>query len=175
MISTGPHGVPLAEPKGLFEPGLPTPPDYTFDGIDGFVGHRWLSEWITIDQAMINQFAQTTMDEQWIHVDVERCKRESPFGAPIAHGFLTLSLLAPLLLRAGVIPQNVSQAINCGIDNARFLAPVLAGDRVRTRIELVSVDRKSADRLLIVTRHVLEAEGRDKPALAADMAVMLRR
>ena len=105
---------------------------------------------------MIDQFARTTLDEQWIHIDVERCRRESPYGAPIAHGFLTLSLLAPLLLRMGVIPTNASQAINCGIDNTRFLAPVLAGDRVRTRAELASADRKSGDRVLIVTRHVLE-------------------
>lgn len=147
----------------------------TFDSLGDFVGHTCMSSWITVDQMMIDQFARTTHDEQWVHVDVERCKRESPFGAPVAHGFLTLSLLAPLLIQSGVIPEDATQAINCGVDQARFLAPVLAGDRVRTHIELLSAERKSADRTLICTRHVLEIEGRDKPALTANLVVMVYR
>ena len=169
-------GKTIADARRLDEAAVAEAPSgYTFDAIGDFVGLIRVSDWIEVDQEMINRFAQTTRDEQWIHVDVERCKRESPFGAPVAHGFLTLSLLAPLLVKAGVIPPDASRAINCGVDNARFLAPVVSGDRVRTHITLVSAERKHADRTLISTRHVLEVEGRHQPALTADVILMLYR
>lgn len=171
LAKTAVAGAPRLEAS--IGPGAP--PVYEFDDIGGFVGHTRVSGWIEVDQEMINRFAQTTRDEQWIHVDIERCKRESPFGAPVAHGFLTLSLLAPLLIRTDLIPADASQAINCGVDNARFLAPVISGDRVRSQITLVSVDRKHADRILVTTHHVLEVEGRAKPALTADLLLMLYR
>lgn len=154
---------------------LPVRDVNTFDGVARLVGTHWMSRWVLVDQAMINRFAETTLDDQWIHTDVERCRRESPFGATVAHGFLTLSLLASLLLETGLIPVDASRAINCGVDDARFLAPVFAGDRVRTRVELKSAEPKSADRTLIITRHELEIEGRDQPGLNANLAVMLYR
>jgi acyl dehydratase len=156
--------------------GRATRADYTFDSLHEFVGRELcISDWFAIDQARIDRFALCTGDDQWIHVDVERCKKESPYGAPIAHGFLTLSLLAPLLMQAGVIPPDASRAINCGVNDAKFLSPVVVGDRVRSRITLVSAERKDADRVLIVTRHFLEVEGREKPGLTADLVVMIYR
>src|SRR5215475_15349979 len=91
------------------------------------------SDWITVDQARIDQFAACTGDHQWIHVDVERARREGPFGGPIAHGYLTLSLVATMLMEVGVIPPDASTGLNYGLDKVRFLAPVKAGARVRAR------------------------------------------
>ena len=151
-------------------------PNYTLDTLGDFIGKELgVSDWVVVDQRMIDLFAEGTGDRQWIHVDVDRCKRESPFGAPIAHGFLTLSLLAPLQMRMGAIPQDASRAMNCGVDQVKFQQPVLAGDRVRVRVTLKSVTAKGSDRLLLVTGTVLEVEGKDRPALTADLVAMVYR
>ena len=89
------------------------------------------SDWVTIDQARINAFASCTGDHQWIHVDIERAKRESPYRVPVAHGYLTLALVAPLSMQVGVIPKDAAAGLNYGVDQVRFLAPVSAGSRVR--------------------------------------------
>ena len=86
-----------------------------------------VSDWVTIDQARINTFASCTGDHQWIHVDIERAKRESPYRGPVAHGYLTLALVAPLSMQVGVIPKDAAAGLNYGIDKVRFLAPVSAG------------------------------------------------
>jgi acyl dehydratase len=151
-------------------------PDYRFDSIPDFVGRELgVSTWQTVTQEQIDQFADCTGDHQWIHCDVERCLRESPFGAPIAHGFLTLSLLAKLLIDVGVVPPDASRAINSGVNNVRFRAPVRAGSRVRARINLNSAEAKGEARQLLVASAQLEVEGEKDPALNAEVAVMLFR
>lgn len=151
-------------------------PNYSLDTLGDFVGKELgVSDWVVVDQNMIDRFAEGTGDHQWIHVDADRCKRESPFGAPIAHGFLTLSMLAALQMKLGVIPGGASRAMNCGVDQAKFLSPVLAGERVRARVTLKSADAKGTDRLLLVTGNVMEVEGKDRPALTADLVAMVYR
>jgi len=128
-----------------------------------------VSDWMQIDQKRINDFADVTGDHQWIHIDVERAKTESPFGAPIAHGFLTLSLI-PALSKDNFRFENVKLAINYGLNKVRFLTPVTVGSRIRVRSELVEVTAKdnSAD---LTVRHTIEIHGVDKPAAVADMIV----
>ena len=91
-------------------------------------------------------------DRQWIHVDSERARRESPFGGTIAHGFLTLSLAATLAMEAGVIPPDAGAALNYGLGKVRFLAPVKAGARVRNRVALLAIEPKDEGRVLITVR-----------------------
>src|SRR5262245_43097900 len=123
------------------------------------------TEWTTIGQDRIDQFAQATGDHQWIHVDVERAK-SGPFGSTIAHGYLTLSLCAPFL---GELAQvgGISMGINYGIDKARFIAPVPAGARVRGRGEVVSVTEVPGG-VQAVVRITVELEGSEKPAAVVD-------
>lgn len=150
--------------------------EYRYDTVSQFVGRELgVSDWITVDQPRIDGFADCTGDRQWIHVDVERARRESPFGAPIAHGFLTLSLLAKLQMDLGVIPPDASRAINAGVNNVRFKAPVRADGRVRARVTLLSADAKGPDRLLLVTANVLEVEGEKEPAVSGELAAMVFR
>ena len=118
-------------------------------------------------------FAACTGDRQWIHVDVERAQRESPFGGTIAHGYLTLSLAASLAMEAGIIPGDASAALNYGVDKVRFLAPVRSNARVRNRVVLSRVEPKGAGRVLIAFDNTMEIEGADKPALVAQSLAML--
>src|SRR5262249_43270742 len=90
-----------------------------------------VSDWVTIDQSRIDTFASCTGDHQWIHVDVDRAQRESPYGRPVAHGYLTLSMVGPLSMQIGIVHKDSSAGLNYGIDKVRFLAPVPAGGRVR--------------------------------------------
>jgi acyl dehydratase len=131
------------------------------------------SEWLAVGQDRIDQFAACTGDRQWIHVDVERARRESPFGGPVAHGYLALSLVAPLAMGLGVIPPDATAALNYGLDKVRFVAPVKAGARVRARVGLISAEPQGGDRLLLKLRCTLEIEGETKPALVAEMLCML--
>src|SRR5215469_12876901 len=94
--------------------------------------------WLTVAQDRIQQFADATGDQQWIHVDVERAIRESPYGAPIAHGFLTLTLISHFLREAIQLPPEVKRAINYGLNRVRFPAPVQAGEKIRARVRLQS-------------------------------------
>ena len=126
-----------------------------------------ISSWITLDQTRIGEFAHCTGDHQWIHVDAERAARESPFGGTIAHGFLTLSLIAPTafeVLVARVAPKSV---VNYGLEKVRFYAPVRSGKRVRNRIKLSGVDDRGNGRYLVSTENTIEIEGEIKPALIA--------
>jgi acyl dehydratase len=141
-----------------------------------FVGHELgVSEWITVDQGRIDQFAACTGDDQWLHVDVERACRESPYGGPVAHGFLTLSLLAPTALDVFIRPARIAQAFNYGLEHVRFITPVKAGARVRNRIGLLSVEEKGAGYLLLRTDNRIEIEGEEKPAVIAVALVMVGR
>ena len=150
-------------------------PGLTFASMNDHVGKELgTSGWVTVDQAMINNFAETTGDRQWIHVDVERAKRESPFRAPIAHGYLTLSLIAGLAQQIeGVVPENTQAAFNYGLDKVRFLAPVKVGARVRLRTTIVSVEDKGPGQYLMKASNTIEIEGEDKPALIAETLAML--
>ena len=119
------------------------------------------TEWQTITQDQINLFAQATGDDQWIHVDVERAKN-GPFGAPIAHGYLTMSLCAPLLAQL-VQVTNISMGINYGVNKARFVAPVVVGSRVRATGEIAEAT-EVAGGVQAVVAITIEIEGAAKPA-----------
>ena len=131
------------------------------------------SSWITLDQTRINEFAHCTGDNQWIHVDADRAARESPFGGTIAHGYLTLALLAPTTFEVMVANVALKQALNYGLDKVRFIAPVRAGKRVRNRIKITAVEDKSGGRFLVTTENTIEIDGEEKPALVAIALAML--
>jgi len=148
--------------------------DITLESLAGLVGQRiGSSAWITIDQVRIDEFARCTDDAQWIHVDAKRAANESPFGGTIAHGFLTLSLLASTAFDVLISHMQLKQAVNCGLDKVRFIAPVRAGKRVRNHIGVVSIEDKGRGRHLLTTENTMEIEGEDKPALVAHSMVML--
>ena len=134
-----------------------------------------VSSWIMVDQRRIDEFAQCTDDRQWIHVDVERAAEESPFGGTVAHGFLTLSLLAPTIFEIMISRLEIKQAINYGLEKVRFLAPVRAGKRVRNRVKVASLEHRSNGRILLTIENTIEIEGEDKPAVTALAQVMLMR
>ena len=129
------------------------------------------SDWLTIDQQRVDGFADATDDHQWIHVDVERAKRESPFGGPIAHGFLTLSLLPPLVNDIYRV-EGVSTRVNYGLNKVRFMAPVPVGHRVRARVRLKSVDERGEGRYMICNEVTIEREGSDNPACIAESLLL---
>lgn len=146
----------------------------TFDGLKALTGQELgVSGWITVDQETINQFAECTRDRQWIHVDVERTKRESPFRRPIAHGYLTLSLVTAMAVDINAVPENTHAAFIHGLDSVRFIAPVKAGARVRMRSTLVSMEDKGPGQYLLKTANTVEIEDDQRPALTADILVML--
>lgn len=147
---------------------------YHIDKLQDFIGSELgVTAWVQITQAQIAEFADCTGDRQWIHVDVDRAARESPFGSTIAHGYLILSLLGQFKLEVGILPEGASQALNYGLDKVRFMAPVKPGDRVRARIVLNDVDDKGNGRMLQHLGCTIEIEGGSKPALIADSLVMV--
>jgi len=149
-------------------------PSYTMSALPRFVGlELGASDWVAIDQERIDRFAECTGDRQWIHVDVERARRESPFGGPVAHGYLSLSLVAPQAIGLGIIPPDAAAGLNYGLDRVRFLAPVKAGARVRTRVSLSSMEVQEGGRTLLKLNCTLDIEGEPKPALVAEMLCML--
>ena len=124
------------------------------------------TEWVVVDQERINQFAEATGDHQWIHVDVERATAESPFGGPIAHGYLTLAL-ANLFLPQLLSVESFSAGLNIGLDKVRFPSPVPAGSKIRGSGEIVSAVEAGGG-VQVVVRVTIEAEGASKPACVAD-------
>ncbi len=122
-----------------------------------------VSDWLTVSQEMINRFADLTGDHQWIHVDVERARRETPFGSTIAHGFLTVSLLPQLSRDAMELRGAFKMRINYGFNRLRFVSPVKAGSRIRGRFTAQNVTDNEVTWLVTV-----EAEGSEKPALVAE-------
>ena len=125
------------------------------------------SDWHTVTQEQIDRFAEVTGDHQWIHVDRERARRESPYGAPIAHGFLTVSLLSKLIQDAVDVRGNYKMRINYGFNRLRFTGAVPAGSRIRGRFTLNSV-KDIEGGVEIAWGVVVEVEGREKPALVAE-------
>lgn len=132
--------------------------------------HLGYSDWLTISQDRINQFADVTEDHQWIHTEVDRAA-ESPFGSMIAHGYLTLSLLSKLVGDIYAI-NGLEMEVNYGVNKVRFPAVVPSGGRIRAGAELVEFDRKG-DRAQAVVRVVVELENGDKPVCIADCVSLL--
>ena len=125
------------------------------------------SEWWTVDQAMIDKFAEATGDHQWIHVDVERAKKEMPGGKTIAHGYLTLSLI-PRLAATLLKVEKRSRGINYGLNKVRFTSPVPAGARVRLTQKIKAVDDIEGGGVRITSEMTLEVEGSKRPAVVAE-------
>jgi acyl dehydratase len=141
---------------------------YTLENLAAFLGKEiGVSDWTELSQQRINDFAEVTEDRQWIHVDADRAK-DGPFGAPIAHGLLLLSLTTSLSIDAGAMPTDASMCINYGFDKIRFRAPVKVGQRIRCRATLLNAKKIGPDRYLLTTRYTIEIEGAPRPACVAD-------
>jgi acyl dehydratase len=134
------------------------------------VGHEvGTSDWFVVTQDRINAFADATDDHQWIHVDAERARTETPFGTTIAHGFLTLSL-ASALMRNAITVDGPRMTLNYGLNRMRFVSPVPAGSRIRARVALGRVD-DVADSVQATWNITIEREGGEKPAVVAEWIV----
>jgi|SRR3954449_7446641 len=131
-----------------------------------------VSDWILVDQARIDAFAQVTEDHQFIHVDPEAAA-QTPFGGTIAHGFLTLSLLSRMAADAMLRPEGIKMGVNYGFEKIRFLAPVRSGKRVRGRFRLDRFEEKRPGQYQFVHEVTVEIEGEDKPALVAEWIGMI--
>ena len=128
-----------------------------------------ISEWHAVTQQQIQQFADTTGDHQFIHLDAERAARETPFGGTIAHGYLTLSMLSMLGAEAGNVQlEGTRMTINYGLDKVRFLNPVRTGSRIRARFVLLSIEEKNPGQWLLKNQATVEIDGQDKPAMIAE-------
>jgi acyl dehydratase len=153
---------------------MSAPKGYSTRTLKDFVGHNFgASAPIKVDQVRINTFADVTGDHQWIHVDVEKARKHSPFGGPVAHGFLTLSLMAGAIASAGVLPADAQGVINYGRDRIRFIAPVPAGTAVTATFKLVGVEAKGDKRQLIRVETAVNVEGSDKPAIVGEVLAMV--
>ena len=130
------------------------------------------SPWIEITQERVNQFAEATNDHQFIHVDPEKAA-QTPFGGPIAHGFLSLSLLSYLNAQSAVVPENLLMGINYGSDKVRYLMPVRVGKRIRSRQTVLEVTEKQPGQWLLKTAVTVEIEGEETPALVAEILSMM--
>jgi len=141
------------------------------DGIKSFVGEEiGVSDWLVISQDRINAFADATGDRQWIHLNAERAKRESPFGKTIAHGFLTLSLISHLMQQTVQIRTGSRLAVNYGLNRVRFPAPVREGSRIRGHFTLASF-KDLGDSYEAIFNCSVECEGLEKPACVAEWLV----
>ena len=146
----------------------------SIDDAAGLVGQELgVGEWKEIDQKRVDAFADITEDHQWIHIDVQRAKTESPFGTTIAHGFLTLSMI-PALSKDNFRFENAKMAINYGLNKVRFLAAVPSGGRIRARSELADAAKVDDTTVNLTVRHTIELDGSDKPAAVADTIVRVR-
>jgi len=139
----------------------------SFDELPGLAGQEiGVSDWVTIDQDRINKFADATGDHQWIHIDVERAKKEMPGGKTIAHGYLTLSLI-PMFGAQIMRVTGVSRGINYGSNKVRFTNMVAVGSPVRARQKLLSVEARAGG-LQMINEMTIEIEGQDRPACVAE-------
>jgi len=143
------------------------------EDLPGLVGKELEpSSWLEITQERVNQFADATNDHQFIHVDPEEAA-QTPFGGPIAHGFLSLSLLSFLSEQNLVVPEDLTIAINYGSDKIRYLMPVRVGKRIRSRQKVLEVEEKNPGQWLMKTAVTVEIEGEETPALVAEILTML--
>jgi acyl dehydratase len=125
-----------------------------------------VSEWLTVDQTSVDRFAEATGDHQWIHVDPERARRESPFGGPVAHGFLTLSLIPALLDETVALEQRMG--VNYGLNRVRFMSPVLVGSQLRAKFVVESVTEVENNGVQAVWNVTLERQGSERPVCVAE-------
>lgn len=130
------------------------------------------SPWLEITQERVNQFADATNDHQFIHVDPKKAA-ETPFGGPIAHGFLTLSLLSYLNAESAIFPENMVMGINYGSDKVRYLMPVKVGQRIRSKQKVLEVTEKKPGQWLMKNAVTVEIEGEETPALIAEILSMM--
>jgi acyl dehydratase len=143
-------------------------PVATIEEIQGRVGSEiGVSDWLVVDQARIDAFADITEDHQFIHVDPERAAK-TPFRGTVAHGFLTLSLLSRMAEGVMLRPETLRMAVNYGFDKVRFMGPVRSGKRVRGRFKMLSAEEKRASQWQITYEVTVEIEDEEKPALIAD-------
>src|SRR5580658_4875201 len=144
-------------------------PPVSLEAYQGMVGHEvGVSSWHLVDQERINVYADVIEDHQFIHVDPERAKRETSFGATVAHGFLTMSLLSIMSYEVMPVVEGTTMSVNYGFDRLRFISPVRSGSRVRGRFTLTEASLRKPKELLSRTSVSVEIEGEQKPALAAD-------
>ena len=132
----------------------------------------FVSDWTQVTQEQINQFADSTKDHQWIHVDVEKAAK-GPFGQTIAHGFLTLSHLPFFGYQVPIKFEGAQMAINYGLDKVRFINPVVTGAKIRDRIVLFALEERPDNRILMTQTHTIEIEGQEKPACIAQALMMI--
>ncbi|MDA8141894.1 MAG: MaoC family dehydratase [Desulfobacteraceae bacterium] len=125
------------------------------------------SDWILIDQERINRFADVTEDHQWIHVDIEKAKK-GPFGAPIAHGFLILSLVPVFSYSGKYAIEGAKMVVNYGLNRVRFINPVPVGSRLRSKMVISAIEEKKPGQILVTNTHTIEIEGKEKPACIAE-------
>jgi acyl dehydratase len=145
------------------------------DDLKSFAGREiGMTDWFVVTQERIQQFAEATEDRQWIHVDRERAKRESPYHTTIAHGFLTLSLLSFLMKQAIQIKGGVRMAVNYGLNRVRFPSPVRADSKIRGRFTLLTL-KEVSNAFEAVFSVSVESEGADKPCCAAEWVVRYYR
>jgi len=145
------------------------------DDLKNFAGREiGMTDWLKVTQERIQQFAEATEDRQWIHVDRERAKHESPYHTTIAHGFLTLSLISFLMKQAIQIKSGVRIAVNYGLNRVRFPSPVRADSKIRGRFTLLTL-REVSNALEAVFAVTVESEGADKPCCVAEWIVRYYR
>jgi len=143
-----------------------------FDDLKSAVGSEiGVSDWIEVTQNQIERFADATGDDQWIHVDVERAKRELPTGKTIAHGLLTLAL-TPDLIRAVARVRGLKRTLNYGANRIRYLAPVPSGSRLRGRVRIADAEDVPPDGLRVTYGVTVEIEGGKRPACVAELIAM---
>lgn len=147
--------------------GNGTSDELTLEELIARIGETRTSSWMVIDQDRINRFADVTEDHQFIHIDEERAKAETPFGGTIAHGFLSLSVLAVFFDEVAPRLKGATMGINYGFDKIRFLTPVRSGSRIRAHFKTSDVHEKSPGNILVKTEVNIEIEGEKNPALIA--------
>lgn len=130
-----------------------------------------VSDWLTVDQERIDRFAEATGDHQWIHVDVERARKEMPGGKTIGHGYLTLSLLPQMAQQIYRI-KNIKAALNYGLNKLRFTNPVPEGSRVRLKVRVKDVNRRDDGRIQLINEAEIAIEGQDRPACIAETVTL---
>ena len=144
--------------------------------LKNFVGREIaVTDWLTVTQERINQFAEATEDRQWIHLDRERAEKESPFKTTIAHGFLTLSLVSHFMQQAIKVQGGLRLAVNYGLNRVRFTSPVRRGARIRARIVVLSFKEIAGDAAEAIYAVTIEGEGSEKPCCLAESIVRYYR
>jgi acyl dehydratase len=160
-----PHAVIKSLPEGAF---MPATQINDIEQLRGLIGQEvGISDWLNVTQERIQQFADATSDHQWIHLDAERAKTESPYGTTIAHGFLTLSLMVPLMESAVQLKMPTKMGINYGLNRVRFVSAVPAGSNIRARVTIHQVEEIPGGHQ-ITWQVTVEIENASKPALVAE-------